>query len=102
MTHQKSIVDRINGLATSRTVCARTTRTTKDRVAINAIESAKSGATPRRSTRASTDAMTVRHKVVSGMRHRDADATPVLRRRSVAGAMRDLVTRGPVGQRNRP
>lgn len=50
----------------------------------------------------SVDAMTVLHEVLSGMRHRDADSTPVLRRRSVTGAMRDLVTRGPVGQRNRP
>ena len=46
--------------------------------------------------------MTVRHKVLAGMRHRDADATSMRWRHSVAGAMRDLVTRGPVGQRNRP
>jgi hypothetical protein len=46
--------------------------------------------------------MTVLHEVLSGMRRRDADATPVLRHRSVTGTMRDLVTRGPVGQRNRP
>jgi UDP-glucose 4-epimerase len=42
------------------------------------------------------------HEVLSGMRNRDADATPVLRRRSVTGAVRDLVARGPVGQRDRP
>jgi UDP-glucose 4-epimerase len=47
-------------------------------------------------------AMTVIREVHSGMCHRDAGATPALRRRSVSGAMRDLVTRGPVGQRNRP
>ncbi|MFC5729840.1 MULTISPECIES: NAD-dependent epimerase/dehydratase family protein [Nocardioides] len=48
------------------------------------------------------DATSVLEEVLAGMRHRDADATPVLRRRSVAGAMRDFVTRGPVDQRNRP
>ena len=45
--------------------------------------------------------MTVLQEVLSGMLHRDADAPPVLGRRTVAGAMRDLVLRGPVGQRNR-
>lgn len=38
----------------------------------------------------------------STRRIRDADATPVLGRHGVAGAMRDLDTRGPVIQRNRP
>lgn len=47
-------------------------------------------------------AWTVRHVALAGMQHRDADATPVLRRHGVASAMRDLVTRGPVIQLNRP
>lgn len=68
MTHPESAVARITVWATSRTGCARPTRTTKDCVAT----------------------------------WRDADATPVLRRRRIAGAMRDLVTRGPDGQRQRP
>ncbi|WP_435770295.1 NAD-dependent epimerase/dehydratase family protein [Nocardioides sp. SYSU DS0651] len=50
----------------------------------------------------SVDAVSVLEEVLAGMRDRDADATPVLRRRSVAGALRDFVSRGPVGQRNRP
>jgi UDP-glucose 4-epimerase len=49
----------------------------------------------------SVDAMTVIREVLSGMCHRDLGATPTLRHRSVSSAMRDLVTRGPVGQRNR-
>lgn len=48
------------------------------------------------------DAETVLDEVLAGMRHRDSGATPVLRRRSVAGAVRDFITRGSVGQRNRP
>ena len=50
----------------------------------------------------SMDAVSVFEEVLAGMRHRDSDTTPVLRPRSVAGALRDFVTRGPVGQRNRP
>jgi hypothetical protein len=49
----------------------------------------------------SVDAMTVIREVLSGMCHRDVSATPTVRHRSVSSAMRDLVTRGPVGQRNR-
>jgi len=41
-------------------------------------------------------------EVVEGMRERASGSTPVLRRRTVPGALRDLVTRGPVGQRDRP
>lgn len=48
------------------------------------------------------DAVAVFAEVLDGMRHRAADATPVLRRRTVAGALGDFVARGPVGQRNRP
>jgi UDP-glucose 4-epimerase len=48
------------------------------------------------------DAETVLREVLEGMRERDGRATPVLRPRSVAGALRDFVTRGPVGIRNRP
>lgn len=48
------------------------------------------------------DAVGVRCDVLAGMRHRDSDATPALRRRSVAGATRNFATGGPVGQRNRP
>lgn len=50
----------------------------------------------------SRDAVSVLDEVLAGMRERDSGATPVLRRRSVPGALRDFVTRGPVGQRERP
>jgi UDP-glucose 4-epimerase len=50
----------------------------------------------------SYDADAVLREVIEGMRHRDAGGTPVLRPRSVAGALGDLITRGPVGRRNRP
>jgi UDP-glucose 4-epimerase len=48
------------------------------------------------------DADTVLRDVLSGMRHRDAGDTPVLRRRSVPAALRDFLVRGPVGRRARP
>lgn len=48
------------------------------------------------------DAMAVLREVLSGMSDAASDRTPVLRPRTVAGALRDLVARGPVGQRNRP
>jgi UDP-glucose 4-epimerase len=48
------------------------------------------------------DAETVLAEVLSGMRHRASGRTPVLRPRTVAGALGDLVTHGPVGRRNRP
>jgi nucleoside-diphosphate-sugar epimerase len=48
------------------------------------------------------DAVTVLQEVLSGMRHRDSAGTPVLRARTVVGALSDAVTRGPVGKRNRP
>jgi UDP-glucose 4-epimerase len=44
----------------------------------------------------------VLREVLDGMRDRDAAPTPVLRPRTVAGALRDFVTRGPVGGRPRP
>jgi nucleoside-diphosphate-sugar epimerase len=50
----------------------------------------------------SRDAVSVLDETLEGMRHRGFDATPVLRRRSVAGALRDAVVRGPVGRRDRP
>jgi nucleoside-diphosphate-sugar epimerase len=48
------------------------------------------------------DAVTVLAEVLSGMRSGASAPTAVLRPRTVAGALRDLVTRGPVGQRDRP
>lgn len=48
------------------------------------------------------DAVTVLEEVLDGMRHRESGGTPVLRPRTVAGALRDFLTRGPVDQRNRP
>jgi UDP-glucose 4-epimerase len=48
------------------------------------------------------DAESVLREVLEGMRERDGRATPVLRPRSVAGALRDFAMRGPVGIRNRP
>jgi nucleoside-diphosphate-sugar epimerase len=51
---------------------------------------------------ARVDATTVLREVLAGMRHGDADATPVLRPRSVAGTLRDALTRGAVGERDRP
>lgn len=50
----------------------------------------------------SRDAVSVLEEVLAGMRDRDSAETPVLRRRSVPGALRDFVTRGPVGRRERP
>jgi UDP-glucose 4-epimerase len=47
-------------------------------------------------------ALDVLREVVSGMRRGDADGTAVLRPRSVAGALRDAVSSGGVGIRNRP
>jgi UDP-glucose 4-epimerase len=43
----------------------------------------------------------VLREVLAGMRERDAARTPVLRPRTVAGALGDLVRRGPVGRRKR-
>ncbi len=48
------------------------------------------------------DAVTVLAEVLSGMRSGASAPTAVLRPRTVVGALRDLVTRGPVGQRDRP
>ena len=48
------------------------------------------------------DGLDVLGEVVSGMRRGDADGTAVLRPRSVAGALRDAVSSGGVGTRNRP
>ena len=48
------------------------------------------------------DAVTVLREVVEGMRDAASGRTPVLRPRSVTRALRDLVRRGPVGQRERP
>lgn len=50
----------------------------------------------------SRDGVAVLREVVEGMRDRASGATPVLRRRSVSGALRDFLARGPVGQRKRP
>lgn len=41
-------------------------------------------------------------EVLSGMRHRASGDTPALRRRSVRGALRDFLARGPVDERDRP
>jgi len=48
------------------------------------------------------DAVSVFREVVEGMRKRASGPTPVLRRRTVTDALRDLVARGPVGRRDRP
>jgi len=48
------------------------------------------------------DAETVLREVLDGMRHRASGATPILRPRSVVGAVGDLVSRGPVARRHRP
>lgn len=48
------------------------------------------------------DAVTVLHEVLEGMRRRASGGSPVLRARTVAGAVRDALSRGPVGVRNRP
>jgi nucleoside-diphosphate-sugar epimerase len=48
------------------------------------------------------DGVAVLREVVEGMRDRASGPTPVLRPRTVPRALRDLVTRGPVGQRDRP
>jgi UDP-glucose 4-epimerase len=49
-----------------------------------------------------TDAVTVLREVVDGMQEAASARTPVLRPRSVGGAVHDLLRRGPVGQRERP
>jgi nucleoside-diphosphate-sugar epimerase len=48
------------------------------------------------------DAGTVLREVLEGMRERASGGTPVLRPRTVLGAVGDLVTKGPVGRRTRP
>lgn len=48
------------------------------------------------------DATMVLREVLAGMRGRESGSTPVLRRRSVPGALRDLVAHGPVDRRHRP
>ncbi len=48
------------------------------------------------------DAVSVLAEVITGMREAAEGRTPVLRRRTVPGALKDFVRRGPVGQRNRP
>lgn len=50
----------------------------------------------------SVDAVEVLDDVLAGMRRRDGGDSPVLRVRTVAGALRDAVIRGPVGVRDRP
>jgi UDP-glucose 4-epimerase len=49
-----------------------------------------------------TDAVTVLQETVDGMRTTSADASPVLRRRTVLGQLRDGLRRGPVSDRQRP
>lgn len=48
------------------------------------------------------DAVSVFREMVEGMRERASGPTAVLRRRTVPRTLRDLVTRGPAGQRDRP
>jgi UDP-glucose 4-epimerase len=48
------------------------------------------------------EATTVLDEVLAGMRDAAAGRTPVLRPRTVLAAVKDAVTRGPVGQRDRP
>ena len=50
----------------------------------------------------STDGVSVFREIVAGMRDSASGDTPVLRPRSVAGAVRDAVRRGPVSRRHRP
>ena len=50
----------------------------------------------------SVDAESVLREVLDGMRHRASGGTPVLRPRRVLGALRDVVTSGPVARRSRP
>jgi hypothetical protein len=50
----------------------------------------------------STDGMAVFREVLGGMRGTETDRTPVLRHRTVLGQARDLVSRGPVSERERP
>jgi nucleoside-diphosphate-sugar epimerase len=52
--------------------------------------------------RPTVDAVTVLREVIEGMRKAASGRTPVLRPRTVVGALRDMVKRGPVGQRTRP
>jgi UDP-glucose 4-epimerase len=47
------------------------------------------------------DGVSVLREVLAGMRHGEAEDTPVLRPRTVPDTVRDFVTRGPVGMRNR-
>jgi nucleoside-diphosphate-sugar epimerase len=47
-------------------------------------------------------AIAVLEEVVAGMRDSSADATAVLRRRTVKGSLKDLIRRGPVSSRHRP
>ncbi len=48
------------------------------------------------------DAVSVLREVLAGMREASAGRTPVLRRRTVSKALRDFVSRGPVGRREKP
>ena len=50
----------------------------------------------------SADGVSVFREIVAGMRDSASGDTPVLRPRSVAGAVRDAVRRGPVSRRHRP
>lgn len=50
----------------------------------------------------SVDALTVLREVLEGMREAASDSTPALRPRTVPGALRDMVRRGPVGMRRHP
>lgn len=50
----------------------------------------------------SVDGVSVFREIVAGMRDSASDDTPVLRRRSVVGSLRDAVRRGPVSARHRP
>lgn len=48
------------------------------------------------------DGVSVLREMLAGMRDSASDDTPVLRRRSVAGTLRDAVHRGPVSSRPQP
>ncbi|QIK76130.1 NAD-dependent epimerase/dehydratase family protein [Nocardioides piscis] len=52
--------------------------------------------------RPSHDAVSVLQETVQGMRESESDRSPVLRPRSVRGALREFVSRGPVSSRRTP
>lgn len=49
-----------------------------------------------------TDGMAVFREILGGMQGTETDRTPVLRHRTVLGQARDLLSRGPVSERERP